>query len=58
MQVKELTPEEIAAVQELEKELGVVLVAYTRYADLDEKELEKIQDLEKKLGATLLAFNP
>jgi len=56
MQVKQLTEDEIKEVQALEKELGVILVAYNRYADLDPEALKKVQELEEKLGVTLLAF--
>ncbi|MCW7076700.1 MAG: hypothetical protein ACXQS6_06990 [Candidatus Syntropharchaeales archaeon] len=56
MQVKQLSEEEVKEVQALEKDLGVVLVAYTRYADLDADATKKVQALEEKLGLTLLAF--
>ncbi|MHC1585486.1 MAG: hypothetical protein ACXQS7_04410 [Candidatus Syntropharchaeia archaeon] len=47
---------QIKEIQELEKELGVILVAYHTYANLTPDQLEKIKKLEKKLNVTLLAF--
>ncbi|MGQ9723042.1 MAG: hypothetical protein ACUVXA_17165 [Candidatus Jordarchaeum sp.] len=54
-----LKKEQITKIQELEKELNVVLVAFgkpTSFADLSSEQLKRIQNLEKELGLTLLAM--
>jgi hypothetical protein len=54
-----LKKDQIAKIQQLEKELDVVLVAFqkpTSFADLSPEQLKKVQNLEKDLGLTLLAM--
>jgi hypothetical protein len=49
----------LKAIQDLEKELGKTLLAYSCHklkpAGLDKDDLSKITDLEKKLGVVLVA---
>ncbi|MCL1912480.1 MAG: hypothetical protein FWG10_01020 [Eubacteriaceae bacterium] len=51
-----LQPEAIKAVEALEADLGVRLIAYTAYANLSEDALKAINKLESELGVTLVAY--
>ncbi len=54
-----INKEQIKKIQELEKQLDVVLVAFekpTTFADISSEQLKMIQKLEKDLGLTLLAM--
>ena len=51
--------EEMAAIQDLEKETGTTIMAYPtppQAADLSEEKVKKIKELEKKLCVRLVAF--
>ncbi len=60
----ELTPEKLSAIQNLETEQDLILVAVakdseaavTQTAELNDLELEKIQHLEKELNKVLIAY--
>jgi len=57
-----LTPEAIKLVQDLEGELksqntNAVVVAYAKYADLDEDTAKLIQELEAKANVVLVAYD-
>jgi hypothetical protein len=56
-----LTPDDLQAIQDLERELGKNLLAFSCYpvepADIGQDELERIQMLEKRLGLSLVAVN-
>lgn len=57
-QTAQLSVGDLNKVKELEKEIGVVLIAYkpTEYASLDNEQVKELQDLEKNLKATVIAF--
>jgi len=57
-QTAQLSVEDLNKVKELEKEIGVVLIAYkpTEYASLDDEQVKELQGLEKNLKATVIAF--
>lgn|GEM_PF-863100 len=57
-QTAQLSVSGLNKVKELEKELGVVLIAYkpTEYADLTEDQVKELQKMEKNLKATIVAF--
>jgi hypothetical protein len=54
----QLSPENLNRVKDMEKNLGVMLVAYksTDFADLSENQVQDIQKLEKDLHATVIAY--
>lgn len=55
-----LNKDQITKLQELEKEIGKVIIAYepaTPYARLTEDQLRQIQQVEEQLGIVLVAFN-
>ncbi len=56
-----LKEEYIKAINELETEMGITLLAFSgisiRNAELTKEDLQKIQELEKKLGLSLVAVN-
>ncbi|WP_155897722.1 hypothetical protein [Methanomassiliicoccus luminyensis] len=45
-------------VKELEKNLGIVLIAYQpmEFADLNDKQLKDLQKVEKTLNSTVIAY--
>lgn len=56
-----LNKDGITKLQELEKELGKIVIAYENesvYADLNQDQLRRMQELEKELGVTLIAYKP
>ncbi len=57
-QTAQLSVENLNRIKELEKEMGVILIAYkpTEYADLDDRQVQDLQKLEKNLKATIIAF--
>ncbi|MDW5562405.1 MAG: hypothetical protein SA339_04190 [Methanomassiliicoccus sp.] len=57
-QTAQLSVTDLSKVKDLEKEIGVVLIAYnpTEYANLDENQVKELQKLEKNLNATVVAF--
>ena len=56
-----LTQEDISTLQNMEKETGKTLLAYSCHtaspASLSQEELNKLQELEKKLGVVLVAVD-
>jgi len=53
-----LAKSDVTKVQKLEKELGVVLLAFQEapYAELSSAKLKKLKDTEKELGVTVIAY--
>jgi len=53
-----MSASEIKKVHALEKELGVVLIAYKplEFADLSATQIKKLQKVEKDIGATVVAY--
>ncbi|MDD1666373.1 MAG: hypothetical protein LUQ23_02410 [Methanomicrobiales archaeon] len=54
-----LTKAQIKKVQDLEEDLGVILVAHERLpalSDLSREELRSLQKTEKEMGLTLVAY--
>jgi len=51
-----LTGQKLEKIQQLEKELGVYLLAEPHYKNLTPDDLKAIKDLEGKLGAVLVAY--
>lgn len=54
-----LNKDQINKLQELEKEIGKVVIAYepaTPYANLSEEQLKQLQQIEQDLGVTLVAY--
>lgn len=53
-----LTPEQVEKVKNVEKEMGVTLLAYAKptYAKLKDADLKRIKDLETDLGLSLVAY--
>jgi hypothetical protein len=57
--IAKLTKGQLKKVQDLEEELGVVIVAHERMpvlSDLSREELKTLKDTEKKMGMTLVAY--
>jgi hypothetical protein len=54
----QLSTDNLNRVKDMEKNLGVMLVAYksTDFADLSDKQVQDIQKLEKELHATVIAY--
>ena len=55
-----LSGEQLARLQQLERELGHVLVAVepqTRTAELSQDELRRLQEAEREMGLILLAYD-
>lgn len=54
----ELEADSLQALNELEREFKMTLVAYEEpeFADLNQEQLKRIQSLEKKLGSTVIAY--
>ena len=54
-----MKPEAVKRMMELEKEFGIVLLAYERpamFATVAAKDLEKMESLEKEMGVKLVAY--
>jgi uncharacterized protein YbaP (TraB family) len=53
-----MSPEQVEKVKNLEKEMGVTLLAYAKptYSTLKDADLKRIQGLEKELGLSLVAY--
>ncbi len=54
-----LNKDEISKLQELEKEIGKIVIAYepaSTYAQLSEEQLRRLQQFEQELGVILVAF--
>lgn len=53
-----LSPEQVEKVKNVEKEMGVTLLAYAKptYAKLKDADLKRIKDLETDLGLSLVAY--
>jgi hypothetical protein len=56
MMYANLTGQKLEIIQQLEKELGVYLLAEPYYANLSPDDLKSIKNLEGKLGAVLVAY--
>jgi hypothetical protein len=59
MNVANLSRDQLANLRDLEKELGVLLVALEpqhQLADLSETQLDRLQAAEEELGVVLLAY--
>ena len=57
MMYANLTGQKLEKIQQLEKELGVYLLAAPHYKNLSPDDLKTIKDLEGKLGAVLVAYD-
>jgi diketogulonate reductase-like aldo/keto reductase len=57
-QTAQLSVQNLSKIKELEKELGVVLIAYQpmEYAELSDKQVKELQKVEKSTGATVIAY--
>jgi hypothetical protein len=59
---KELSAEGVSMMQSLEREMGVILLAWyqqpAEYAKLNEAQVKKLQELEEALKATVIAYKP
>lgn len=57
-QVAQVSDNDVKKIQGLEKELGVVLIAYKplEYAQLDDEQVRELQDVEKNIHATVIAY--
>lgn len=56
-----LNKDDLNKIQSLEKETGMILLAYekeTPYAKLTDEQVQRIQQLEKEMGVVLLAYKP
>ncbi len=53
-----LSPEQVEKVKNVEKEMGITLLAYAKptYAKLKDADLKRIKDLETDLGLSLVAY--
>jgi hypothetical protein len=53
----QVSAENLNKVRDMEKNLGVMLVAYksSQFADLSDKQVQDIQKLERDLHATIIA---
>lgn len=53
-----LSPEQVEKVKNVEKEMGITLLAYAKptYAKLNDADLQRIRDLEGDLGLSLVAY--
>ena len=51
-----LKPEDLKAIEALEADLGVTLVAYNAFANLNEDALKAVNKLEADLGVVLVAY--
>ncbi len=53
-----MSKDDVAKVQKLEKDLGVVLLAFepNQYAELSTDKLKKLKAAEKELGVTVIAY--
>jgi hypothetical protein len=53
-----LSPDQVEKVKNIEKEMGITLLAYAKptYAKLKDADLQRIKDLEGDLGLSLVAY--
>lgn len=61
VRIADLEESQVRKVQDLESELGVVVLVFRpgcQWADLNREQLEKLQSVEKDLGMILLAYKP
>ena len=57
--IAKLTKAQIGKVQDLEDELGVILLAHEKMpalSELSKEELKSLKDMEKRMGITLVAY--
>ena len=57
-QLADISAPDIKKVNVLEKDLGVVLIAYKplEFADLSAPQIKELQKVEKDIGATIIAY--
>jgi hypothetical protein len=57
-QLAEISAPEVKKVNDLEKDLGVVLIAYKplEFANLSASQVKELQKVEKDIGATIVAY--
>ena len=57
-QTAQLSVGDLNKVKELEKDLGLVLIAYhpMEFADLNDKQVKDLQKVEKSLKSTVIAY--
>lgn len=57
-QTAQLSVGNLNKVKELEKNLGIVLIAYQpmEFAELNDKQLKDLQKVEKTLNSTVIAY--
>jgi len=57
-QLADISAAEVKKVNVLEKDLGVVLIAYKplEFADLSASQIKELQKVEKDIGATIVAY--
>jgi hypothetical protein len=57
-QLADISAPDIKKVNVLEKDLGVVLIAYKplEFADLSATQIKELQKVEKDIGATIIAY--
>ena len=57
-QLADISASEVKKVNVLEKDLGVVLIAYKplEFADLSAAQIKELQKVEKDIGATIVAY--
>jgi hypothetical protein len=53
-----LSPDQVEKVKNVEKEMGITLLAYAKptYAKLKDADMQRIKDLEADLGLSLVAY--
>ena len=58
----ELSAEGVSRMQSLEREMGVILLAWyqqpAEFAKLSDVQVENLQDLERSLKTTVIAYKP
>jgi len=59
-ELADLSAASIKKIKSIEKELGVVLIAFKplAFADLTAKQVKDLQKMEKEIGATVVAYMP
>lgn len=57
--IAKLSEEQLRRVRDLEKDLGIVLVAFQKppvFAKLSKTQISKLENMEKELGTRLVAY--
>jgi protein tyrosine phosphatase (PTP) superfamily phosphohydrolase (DUF442 family) len=57
-ELADLSDANIKKIKSIEKELGIVLIAFKpmEFADLTAKQIKDLQKMEKEIGATVIAY--